>query len=55
MINTTQTMLVEKDKPNETVMPQMTMTIQEAIAKQFEKAIPDIVKAAVNHLLKTTC
>eukprot|EP00957_Ditylum_brightwellii_P139895 10660195-Ditylum_brightwellii.AAC.1 len=28
------------------------MTIQEAIAKQLKKTIPDIVKATVNHLLK---
>eukprot|EP00957_Ditylum_brightwellii_P044127 3348382-Ditylum_brightwellii.AAC.1 len=33
-------------------MPQMTVTVQEAIAKQFEKTIPEIVKATVNHLLK---
>eukprot|EP00957_Ditylum_brightwellii_P183989 14015144-Ditylum_brightwellii.AAC.1 len=28
------------------------MTIQEAIGKQFEKTIPEIIKATVNHLLK---
>eukprot|EP00957_Ditylum_brightwellii_P094701 7211848-Ditylum_brightwellii.AAC.1 len=28
------------------------MMIQEAIAKQFKKMIPEIVKATVNHLLK---
>eukprot|EP00957_Ditylum_brightwellii_P160714 12235739-Ditylum_brightwellii.AAC.1 len=28
------------------------MAIQEAIAKQFEKTIPDIVTVTVNHLLK---
>eukprot|EP00957_Ditylum_brightwellii_P015390 1158134-Ditylum_brightwellii.AAC.1 len=28
------------------------MTIQEAIAKPFEKTIPNIAKVSVNHLLK---
>ena len=52
MIDTIQTTLVEKEKPNETLTTQMTMTIQEVITKQFEKTIPEIVKATVNHLLK---
>ena len=30
----------------------MTMTIQEAIAKQFKKTIPEIFKATMNYLLK---
>eukprot|EP00957_Ditylum_brightwellii_P004475 340128-Ditylum_brightwellii.AAC.1 len=52
MIDTIQPTLIEKDKTNDIGMPQIAMTIQEAIAKQFKKMIPENVKVTVNHLLK---